>query len=229
MAISLASEGATILLTARSKDQLEETAAMVREAGGEAVVKTADATSEGEVHAVRDVARAEFGKLHILINNAGLNLRKPIVDFTLDEWRMVQDTNVTSAFLFTRAFVPLMKGQGYGRILNMTSIMSHVSLPGRAAYSASKAALLGMTKALALELAEEKITVNGISPGPFATEINQVLIQDEQKNAEFLSTIPLHRWGDPKDVGEMALYLCREEAGFITGADFLIDGGWTAK
>src|SRR5690606_2235442 len=112
------------------------------------------------------------GALHILINNAGVNLRKPVTDFTLDEWHWVMNSNVTSAFLVTRECVPLMRGHGYGRILMLTSIMSHISLAERTAYSASKFALLGMVKALALELASEGITVNGISPGPFATEMN---------------------------------------------------------
>jgi NAD(P)-dependent dehydrogenase (short-subunit alcohol dehydrogenase family) len=122
-----------------------------------------------------------------------------------------------------------MKGSGYGRILNMTSIMSHVSLPGRTAYSASKSALLGITRALALELADEGITVNGISPGPFGTEMNTALMQNPELNAQFLASIPAGRWGKPEEVGALAVYLCSEEAGFITGTDILIDGGWTAR
>jgi NAD(P)-dependent dehydrogenase (short-subunit alcohol dehydrogenase family) len=139
------------------------------------------------------------------------------------------ETNVTAAFLMCRSFVPHMKGSGYGRILNMTSIMSWVSLPGRAAYSASKAALLGMTRALALELAPEGITCNGISPGPVATEMNRPLIENPEANAQFLSSIPLGRWGKVEEIGQLAVYLCSEEAGFITGTDILIDGGWCAR
>jgi len=138
-------------------------------------------------------------------------------------------TNVDSAFLMCRAFVPHMKDSGYGRILNMTSIMSHVSLPGRTAYSASKTALLGITRALALELAAEGVTVNGISPGPFGTEMNTALMQNPELNAQFLSSIPVGRWGKVEEVGALAVYLCSEEAGFITGTDILIDGGWTAR
>jgi NAD(P)-dependent dehydrogenase (short-subunit alcohol dehydrogenase family) len=128
-----------------------------------------------------------------------------------------------------RSFVPHMKGGGYGRIINMTSIMSHVSLPGRSAYSASKTALLGLTRALALELAPDRITVNGVSPGPFATEMNTALMQNPELNQQFLSKIPVGRWGRVEEIGQLALYLCSEQAGFLTGTDIVIDGGWTAQ
>jgi NAD(P)-dependent dehydrogenase (short-subunit alcohol dehydrogenase family) len=111
----------------------------------------------------------------------------------------------------------------------MTSIMSHVSLPGRSAYSASKTALLGLTRALALELAPESITVNGISPGPFATEMNTPLMQNPELNQQFLLKIPVGRWGRVEEIGQLALYLCSEAAGFLTGTDIVIDGGWTAQ
>jgi NAD(P)-dependent dehydrogenase (short-subunit alcohol dehydrogenase family) len=167
--------------------------------------------------------------VQILINNAGINVRKNLTDFTLDEWQSVIDTNLTSVFLLCRSFVPHMRGSGYGRVLNMTSIMSHISLPQRSAYSASKAALLGLTKALALELATENITVNGISPGPFATEMNLPLMQNPEANAQFLSSIPVGRWGKVEDIGSLALFLCSDAGSFITGTDILIDGGWCAR
>lgn len=229
MAVALGSAGASVVLTSRNAEQLGETAAQVEAAGGKAMVQVADLTVEADVRALGAAIRERFGSMHILINNAGVNLRKPVTDFTLEEWHYVMNSNVTSAFLATRECLPMMKGNGYGRILFLTSIMSHVSLPERTAYSASKSALLGMVKALALELAPEAITVNGISPGPFATEMNTPLIQDAEKNRQFLSSIPLGQWGDPKDIGQLALYLCRPEANFITGTDLLIDGGWTAR
>src|SRR5436305_5666682 len=162
-------------------------------AGGVAGVFAADVTSEEQVRAAEAEIVARFGKVNILINNAGINVRKPVTDFTLAEWRSVVDTSLTAAFLMCRSFVPHMTGQGYGRILNMTSIMSWVSLPGRTAYSASKAGLLGMTRALALELAPEAITANGISPGPFGTEMNRPLIENPELNAQFLANVPLGR------------------------------------
>jgi NAD(P)-dependent dehydrogenase (short-subunit alcohol dehydrogenase family) len=230
MAVALAEAGARIALVSRDAAKLNEVAAEVRKSGGRAEVFAADVGDETQVARVREECAAKFGdKLHILINNAGINIRKPVTDFTLAEWNSVMNTNVTSAFLMCRAFVPMMKGQGYGRIINLTSIMSHVSLPGRTAYSASKTALLGFTRALALELAPEKITVNGISPGVFGTEMNIPLMQNAELSAQFLAKIPLNRWGKSEEIGKLALYLCSEDAGFITGTDILIDGGWTAQ
>jgi NAD(P)-dependent dehydrogenase (short-subunit alcohol dehydrogenase family) len=229
MSLALAEAGAKVALVSRDKKLLGEVATAVRALGSEAEVFPADVSDEAQVLALEKAVTARFGKLHILINNAGINLRKPITDFTLEEWNRIQATNVTSAFLMCRSFVPHLKGQGYGRILNLTSMMSHVSLPGRTAYSTSKAALLGFTKALALELAPEKITVNGISPGPCSTEINKPLMENAELTQWFLARIPVGRWGRPEEIGQLAVYLCAEAAGFITGTDIVIDGGWTAQ
>jgi NAD(P)-dependent dehydrogenase (short-subunit alcohol dehydrogenase family) len=229
MALALAEAGARLILVSRNLELLDQTASAVRQLGTDAAVFQADVTDEQQIARVEKAVREQFGKLHILINNAGINIRKSVTDFTLEEWRQVMDTSLTSSFLMCRAFVPMMTGQGYGRIINLTSIMSHVSIAGRSAYSACKTALLGFTRALALELAPEQITVNGISPGPFATEMNTALMQNPEINRQFLSKIPLGRWGKPEEVGQLAVYLCSEDAGFITGTDILIDGGWTAQ
>lgn len=226
MAVALAGRGCRVALVGRDAAKLDETA---KECGPGAAIFPCDLTREDEVLRLESRVSEILGRVQILINNAGVNLRKRLVDFSLDEWRYVIESNLTSAFLVSRAFVPHMVGTGYGRILFLTSTMSHVSLPERAAYSASKSGLLGLVRALALELSREGITVNGISPGPFATEMNTALIEDPKKNADFLSRVPVGAWGDPKDIGALAVYLCSPAAKFITGTDIAIDGGWLAQ
>jgi NAD(P)-dependent dehydrogenase (short-subunit alcohol dehydrogenase family) len=229
IALALAENGANLALISRDIEKLNQVAEEAKKLGVEAYAFKADITDEMQVDVVCKKITGHFNRVHILINNAGINIRKPITDFTMAEWRTVMDTNVTGAFLMCRALVPYMKGNGYGRIINLTSIMSHVGLPGRSVYAASKSALIGFTKALALELAPEKITVNGISPGPFLTEMNRPLVENPELTQFFLSRIPLGRWGDPREVADLAVFLCSEKANFITGTDILIDGGWTAQ
>ncbi len=229
MARALAEAGAQIALVARDRERLDAVRDAIAANGGTAAVFTADVTQEKDVAALATSVQQRFGHPQILINNAGINIRKNLVDFSLEEFRSVIDASLTSTFLMCRAFVPGMKGTGYGRILNMTSIMSHVSIAGRSAYSSAKTALLGLTRALALELAADGITVNGISPGPIGTDMNLALMNNPEANAQFLASLPVGRWGKVEEIGALACYLCSEAAGFVTGTDILIDGGWTAR
>ena len=229
MALALAEAGARVALVARDVAQLNVVADQVRQLGTEAEVFRTDISDEAQVLELERDVIAKTGPVDILINNAGIAVRKFCVDLTLADWMGVLNTNLTSAFLLCRSFVPHMKGRGYGRIINVASIMGHISVPQRTAYSSSKAGLMGFTRALAVELASDGITVVSISPGPFATEMTIPLMTNPEINEQFMSKTPLRRWGQPEDIGKLALFLCSDEAGFITGTDIVVDGGWCAQ
>jgi NAD(P)-dependent dehydrogenase (short-subunit alcohol dehydrogenase family) len=230
MALALADAGARLALVARDEAKLWETAREARDRGARQTdVFPADVALEAQVGTLEREVASRFGRVDILINNAGINIRKTCLDLTLDEWNKVMDTNLTSAFLMCRSFVPHMLGRGYGRIVNIASTMAHVSLPQRTAYSASKAGLLGFTRALALELARESISVVAISPGPFSTELAAPVLNDPEQGPQFLARVPAGRWGRPEEIGKLALFLCSDDASYITGSDIVIDGGWCAQ
>jgi len=229
MALALGEAGAKLALVSRDKNKLAETQKLAKETGAESEIFIADVRDEGQVGKLGKDVLARFGGTHILINNAGTAVRKNVADFTLDEWKLVLDTNLTGAFLVSRAFIPHMKAAKWGRIINITSIMAHVGSAGRGAYCASKAGLLCLTKCMALELVNDGITVVAISPGFYATDLTAPLRADAQKNAALMAQTPMARWGKPEEIGDLARYICSDGASFMTGTDILMDGGWTAQ
>jgi NAD(P)-dependent dehydrogenase (short-subunit alcohol dehydrogenase family) len=136
---------------------------------------------------------------------------------------------LTGAFLVSRAFIPQLRANRWGRIINLTSIMAHVGSQGRGVYCASKSGLLALTKSMALELAGDGINVVAISPGFYATDLTAPLRADPQKNAALMAGTPAARWGEPKEIGQIALFICSDAAAFMTGNDILSDGGWVAQ
>jgi NAD(P)-dependent dehydrogenase (short-subunit alcohol dehydrogenase family) len=228
-ALAMAGAGAKLALVGRDQAKLAETLKLVREKGAEAQTYTCDVREEAQVRKLADEVGKRFGKVHILVNNAGTAIRKNVIDFSLEEWRALTDTNITGVFLMCKYIVPLMRGQGYGRIINLTSIMAHVSSTGRGVYSATKHAVAGLTKALALELVDEKINCVAISPGFIATDLTAPLRADPAKNQALMDQTPMRRWGQPEEIASLALYICSDAAGFMTGNDVLMDGGWCAQ
>jgi NAD(P)-dependent dehydrogenase (short-subunit alcohol dehydrogenase family) len=229
MALALGEAGAKLALSGRNREKLDETLQLAKKKGIEAEVFLADVRDEAQVAKLEKDVAARFGSAHILVNNAGTAVRKNVADFSLDEWKPVVGTNLTGAFLVSRAFIPHMKKAKWGRIINITSIMAHVGSPGRGAYCASKSGLLALTKCLALELVGDNINVVAISPGFYETDLTAPLRADAQKNAALMAATPAARWGKPDEIGSLARYICSDGAGFMTGTDILMDGGWTAQ
>jgi NAD(P)-dependent dehydrogenase (short-subunit alcohol dehydrogenase family) len=228
-ALALGAAGAKLALVGRDQAKLEETLKLARATGAQAHTFICDVREEAQVKKLAEDVAQRFGKIHILMNNAGTAIRKNVIDFSLDEWRALTDTNITGVFLMCKYIVPHMKGEGYGRIINLTSIMAHVSSTGRGVYSATKHAVAGLTKALALELVDDGITCVAISPGFIATDLTAPLRADPAKNAALMAQTPIKRWGKPEEIAALALYICSDAAAFMTGNDVLIDGGWCAQ
>jgi NAD(P)-dependent dehydrogenase (short-subunit alcohol dehydrogenase family) len=229
MALALGGGGAKLALVGRDKQKLAETQALAKEKGIESEIYICDVREESQISKLEQEVKQRFGNVHILINNAGTAVRKNLVDFSMEEWRQVIDTNLTGVFLASRAFVPHMKANKWGRIINITSIMARVGSAGRAAYCATKSGVLAITKSMALEHVGDGINVVAISPGFYATDLTAPLRADADKNAAIMDAVPAHRWGEPKEIGEIALFLCSDGASFITGTDLLSDGGWVAQ
>jgi len=230
MAKAFAEAGASLFLAGRDAARNEQARALVAsEYGCACGMAECDVSDPDQVAATVAAAVAQFGKVDVLINSAGINIRGAIGDVSPEDFEKVQRVNVTGTWLACREVVPVMKRNGYGRIVNIASMLAVVAIPERTLYATSKGAVLQMTRALAIELAREKITVNAIMPGPFATEMNLPLTEDPEKYAAFLGKITMGRWGELSEIGGLALYLASPASSYVTGAGFAIDGGWIAQ
>jgi NAD(P)-dependent dehydrogenase (short-subunit alcohol dehydrogenase family) len=230
MSEALAEAGASVALTARDVDNATAVARDIAQATGRKVRGIrADVTRSDDVRAMVDGVLADFGRLDILVNNAGINIRGPIDQLAEADWDAVIDTNLKGPWLCCRAVAEPMKRQKWGRVINVSSMLGEISMPGRTPYCSSKGGLTMMTKTLALEWAADRINVNALCPGPFATEINTPLLSDPSVKAAVEAKIPLGRWGDPAEIGPAVVFLASEAASFITGATLFIDGGYTAQ
>ena len=230
MATALAQAGAEVAIVSRTLAECEATAAAITQATGRrAVAIAADVTQKDEVKRLADAAQAELGPIDILINNAGINVRGAIHELCEADWDDVVAINLKAPFLCAQAFGPGMCERGWGRVINMGSILSVIGIPGRAPYASAKAGLLNLTRVLALEWATQGVTVNAICPGPFATDMNKPLLEDPAKYQAFVQKIPMGRWGELDEIAGLAVYLASPASSFMTGSALFIDGGWTAQ
>lgn len=230
IALALAEAGADIALAGRTLSSLEETATELAAATGRRVQPfTADVTNEADVKRLAEEVTASLGPIDILVNNAGNNIRGAVQELTEADWDSVLDTNLKGPFLCSRAIGPDMAKRGWGRIINLGSILSVIALPGRAPYASAKAGVTALTRVLSLEWAGSGVTVNAICPGPFGTEMNRPLLNDPVKYQEFVRNIPMGRWGELDELAGLVVLLASDASSFITGSSVFIDGGWTVK
>ncbi len=230
IALGLAQAGARCVLAARDGTVATAAAAELAACTGvECLAVRADVTQEESVAAMVAATTNAFGRLDILVNSAGVNIRHPIEDFPVAEFQQVVDLNLTGTWLCCRAVAPILKAQGSGSVINIGSALSAVGLAERTAYCSSKAAVLGLTRTLGLEWAPSGVRCNAICPGPFLTEMNQPLLAQPEKAAALLALTAFNRWAELPEIRGAALFLASDASSYVTGTTLFVDGGWTAS
>ena len=222
-ALELAKSGLRVALAARQMDKLDEVAGEIRASGGEAFVVPVDMSDSASIKEATGKTAKEFGRIDILINNAGITKDGLALRMKADDWNSVLQTNLTGAFYCIQQVISAMMRERWGRIVNISSVVGEAGNAGQANYVASKAGLIGLTKSLAQELGSRNITVNAVAPGFVETDMTNVL-RDDQKE-RITQGIPLGRIGKPEDVAAAVRFLCSEEAGYITGHVIDVNGG----
>jgi 2-deoxy-D-gluconate 3-dehydrogenase len=229
IAIALAEAGADVACHCRTAGQAEATIAEITKTGQKAFEVTGDLSEESASGSVADKVISEFGQLDILINNAGTIRRSPAVDYSSDDWNTVIEVNLSSVFRLSQAAGKHMIERGSGKIVNIASLLSFqggITVP---AYTASKSAVAGLTKALANEWAKFNVNVNAIAPGYIETKNTEPLRADETRNRQILERIPAGRWGTPEDIAGAAVFLSSEASRYVHGHILVVDGGWMAR
>lgn len=228
MALALAEAGADVAVAARSKPDLEETAHAIERAGRRALVVPTDVTSYAEVEALVRRTVDGLGGLHVLVNNSGVARVKPLVEWTPDEWRGLLDVNLLGVFNGCRAAAPHLIGQRAGKVINVSSMLAAVGLPGYTIYSATKGAIVAFTRTLGVEWARHNVQVNAIAPGWFSTDMSDPAFREPRIAERLLRDIPARRTGRPEEIGPLAVYLASSASDFMTGQTLFLDGGHTA-
>ncbi|MDP7102229.1 MAG: glucose 1-dehydrogenase [SAR202 cluster bacterium] len=229
IARGLAQAGANIVIAARNESKTEAALDDIRELGAKAIGTATDVTDEASVAAMAEAATNEFGGVNILVNNAGIAIRKAPQDYTLEEWEQVVDTNLTGTFLCARQVYPLMKDAGGGKIINIGSMTSIFGSDWVAAYSSSKGGVVQLTKSLALSWAADNIQVNSILPGWIHTDLtNPIRSDNPERYASITARIPHGRWGEPDEMRGCAIFLASAASDYVTGTAIPVDGGYAA-
>ncbi len=230
MAHGLAGAGAQVVVAARNREKSQTAVHALEQAGGRALAIAVDVADEASVNALVKTTVEQCGRLDILVNNAGINIRKQPQDYTLGEWRRVLDTNLTSAFLCSRAAYAPMKAAGGGKIINIGSMMSIFGASFTPAYAASKGGIVQLTRALATAWARDSIQVNAVLPGWIDTELTQAARREVAGlNDNVLRRTPAGRWGSLDDMAGIAVFLAAPASDFITGAAIPVDGGYSIQ
>ncbi|RJX34996.1 MAG: glucose 1-dehydrogenase [Desulfarculus sp.] len=225
---ALAKAGADVAVCGRSRPDLERVSADIQALGRRARGYELDVLSKAKVEAGVKQILADFGAVDILFNNAGVNLRVPVLEFPEAEWDRIINTNLKGYFLLAQAVVPQMIARGYGKVINMSSILGAVALPNQLAYASSKGGVDQMTKVMALEWAQKGVRVNAIGPTYFETELVAQLRSDPERFKFINERTPMGRWGYPPELEGIVIFLAAPASDFITGQTIYIDGGWTA-
>jgi 2-deoxy-D-gluconate 3-dehydrogenase len=228
LAAGLAHYGADLIITGRTVSQLEEAAQEIRQQGRRCLVVPMDITQKADIEKGVEQAFRHFGRIDILVNNAGINIPKPALEVTEEDWRLVLDSNLTGLFFCCQAVGRIMVNQKSGKIINISSQTGTVAIQWRAAYCSSKAGVNLLTKELALEWGPHNVNVNAVAPTFIETPMTRPMLENQAFREMVLSKILLGRVGQPKDVLGAVIYLASEASDLVTGHVLLVDGGWTA-
>lgn len=229
IALGLADAGADVVPSSRRAEEVDAAAKEIEARGKRTLRVSSDVADRKSLEAALDAAVKAFGQVHIMVNCAGRTKRTPTIDLSEEEWNGILDTNLTGTLRAAQVFGRHMLDQGYGRIVNIASLSSFVSLNEVAAYAASKAAVASLTKSLAIEWGHRGVLVNAIAPGVFPTPLNRALLEGTPRGQEFITRTPLRRFGNVEELAGTAILLCSDAASFINGEIIAVDGGFLAS